>query len=55
MGEIWDMPRLKYSSGFPEVPGIDTDLTTALGFQALRDLAANRDYTIMLCRFDYLQ
>lgn len=53
--EIWDIPRLKYTSGFPEVPGIDTDLTTALGFQALRDLANNRDYTVMLSRFDYLQ
>lgn len=53
--EIWDIPRLKYTSGFPEVPGIDTDLTTPLGFQALRDLANNRDYTVMLSRFDYLQ
>lgn len=52
--EIWDIPRLKYSSGFPEVPGIDTDLTTPLGFQGLRDLANSRDYTIMLSRFDYL-
>lgn len=53
--EVWDIPRLKYTSGFPEVPGIDTDLTTPLGFQALRDLANNRDYTVMLSRFDYLQ
>lgn len=52
--EIWDVPRLKYTSGFPEVPGIDTDLTTPLGFQALRDIANGRDYTVMLCRFDYL-
>ena len=52
--EIWDIPRLKYTSGFPEVPGIDTDLTTPLGFQALRDLANGRDYTVLLSRFDYL-
>jgi hypothetical protein len=54
-GEIWDIPRLKYTSGFPEVPGIDADLTTPLGFQALRDLANGRDYTVLLSRFDYLQ
>lgn len=53
-GEIWDIPRLKYNSGFPEVPGIDTDLMTPLGFQALRDVVNGRDYTVMLSRFDYL-
>jgi hypothetical protein len=52
--EIWDIPRLKYTSGFPEVPGIDTDLMTPLGFQALRDIANGRDYTLLLSRFDYL-
>lgn len=52
--EIWDVPRLKYSSGFPEVGGIDQDMTTPLGFQGLRDLAGNRDYTLSLSRFDYL-
>lgn len=51
--EIWDLPRLKYNSGFPEVPGIDTDLTTPLGFQALRDIQNGRDYTLLLSRFDY--
>lgn len=53
-GEIWDIPRLKYTSGFPDVPGIDTDLMTPLGFQSLRDVANSRDYTILLSRFDYL-
>lgn len=53
-GEIWDIPRLKYTTGFPEVSGIDVDLMTPLGFQALRDLANARDYTVMLSRFDYL-
>jgi hypothetical protein len=52
--EIWDIPRLKYTSGFPEITGIDTDLTTALGFQALRDIANGRDYTLLLSRFDYV-
>lgn len=52
--EVWDIPRLKYTSGFPEVPGIDADLTTPLGFQALRDIAAGRDYTVLLSKFDYL-
>lgn len=52
--EIWDIPRLKYNSGFPEVSGIDVDLTTPLGFQGLRDIQNNRDYTILLSRFDYL-
>ncbi len=52
--EVWDIPRLKYNSGFPEVSGIDTDLTTPLGFQALRDIQNNRTYTMMLSRFDYI-
>jgi hypothetical protein len=52
--EIWDMPRLKYTSGFPEITGIDTDMMTPLGFQALRDIANGRDYTLLLSRFDYL-
>lgn len=52
--EIFDIPRLKYTAGFPDIPGIDTDLTTPLGFQALRDIANGRDYTLFLSRFDYL-
>jgi hypothetical protein len=51
--EVWDIPRLKYTGGFPEVPGIDTDLMTPLAFQALRDIANGRDYTLLLSRFDY--
>lgn len=53
-GELWDMPRIKYSGGVPEVTGIDTDIFANLTFQAIRDLASNRDYTLMLSRFDYL-
>lgn len=53
-GEIWDIPRLKYSAGVPEVTGIDTDIFASLSFQALRDMSSARDYTVMLSRFDYL-
>ena len=51
--DIWDIPRLKYSSGVPEITGIDTDIFANLAFQALRDTLNSRDYTIMLNRFDY--
>lgn len=51
--EIWDVPRLKYSSGVPEVTGIDTDIFSNLGFQALRDTLNGRDYTVMITRMDY--
>jgi hypothetical protein len=53
-GELWDIPRLKYSGGVPETTGIDTDLFANLTFQGLRDLVNNRDYTLLLTRFDYL-
>lgn len=53
LAEIFDMPRVKFSSGAPEVTGIDTDIYVPLQFQALRDLAAGRDYTLMRCRFEY--
>ena len=51
--EIWDVPRLKYSSGVPEVTGVDTDIFANLGFQGLRDVINGRDYTVMVSRFDY--
>lgn len=53
-GELWDIPRIKYSGGVPEVTGIDTDIFANLTFQGIRDLVNNRDYTLMLNRFDYL-
>lgn len=52
--DLWDVPRLKYSAGVPEITGVDTDIFASLTFQALRDVAGGRDYTVMLCRFDYL-
>ena len=50
---IFDMPRVKYQSGAPEVQGIDTDIMLNLGFQAVRDPTLG--YTIQLQRFEYLQ
>jgi hypothetical protein len=52
--EIWDAPRIKYSSGAPEVTGVDTDIFANLAFQGLRDVLNNRDYTVMVSRFDYV-
>ncbi len=51
--EIWDIPRLKYSSGAPEITGIDADIFSNLAFQGLRDAVGGRDYTVLLSRFDY--
>lgn len=52
--EIYDMPKVKYSSGAPDVTGIDTDIMVPLEFRALRDLEGGRDYTLMLSRFEYI-
>lgn len=52
--EIWDIPRVKYTSGVPEVTGIDTDIFANLGFQGLKDAANSRDYTVLLSRFAYV-
>ena len=52
LGAVWDIPRLKYSAGNPDVTGINTDIFINLGFQAIRDPA--RDYTISLSRFEHL-
>lgn len=53
-GELWDVPRIKYSGGVPEVTGIDTDIFANLTWQGIRDLTNNRDYTLLMTRFDYL-
>lgn len=52
--DLWDVPRLKYSSGTPETTGVDTDIFSNLAFQGLRDVLNNRDYTVMLNHFDYV-
>jgi hypothetical protein len=48
------MPRIKYSGGQPDVTGIDTDIFLDVSFQALRDLAGGRDYTLFYQKFDYI-
>ena len=52
--EIYDVPKLKFSSGAPEVSGVDTDIFVPLAFQALRDVTNGRDYTILCSRAEYL-
>lgn len=53
-GELWDMPRVKYSSGAPDVSGIDTDIFAPLEFQALGDPTGSIPYTVQVNVFDYL-
>jgi hypothetical protein len=53
-GILIDMPRIKYSGGQPDVTGIDTDIFLDVSFQALRDLAGGRDYTLFYQKFDYI-
>jgi hypothetical protein len=53
-GEVWDMPRVKYSSGAPDITGIDTDIFAPLEFQALGDPTGSVPYTVQVNVFDYL-
>lgn len=53
-GEVWDMPRVKYSSGAPDITGIDTDIFAPLEFQALGDPTGSIPYTVQVNVFDYL-
>lgn len=53
-GEVWDMPRVKYSSGAPDITGIDTDIFAPLEFQALGDPTGSIPYTVMVNKFAYL-
>lgn len=50
---IVDMPRVKYSSGAPDVTGKNTDVTANLQYQALRDTTLG--YQIQLQRFFYTE
>ncbi len=45
-----DMPRLKYSSGFPAVPGKNQEVLINLGFQSILE-SANSLYTMQIQRF----
>lgn len=50
---IVDMPRVKYSSGAPDVTGKNTDVTANLQYQALRDTTLG--YQIQMQRFFYTE
>jgi len=49
-----DLPRLKYSSGFPAVPGKNQDVLINLGFQSILETATNL-YTMQVQRFHKTQ
>jgi hypothetical protein len=51
---VFDMPRLKYSSGFPAVPGKNQDVLINLGFQGILE-SANDLYTLQIQRFHKVQ
>lgn len=53
-GMLYDLPKIEFSSGQPDVTGVDSDVFLDLGFQAVRDLAGGRDYTMLIQNFDYL-
>ena len=50
---IIDMPRVKYSSGAPDVTGKNTDVTANLSYQALRDTTLG--YQIQMQRMFYTE
>ncbi|MCM1497282.1 MAG: phage tail tube protein [Clostridium sp.] len=49
---FFDLPRVKYSSGNPEVSGKNEDVMLSLDYQAIRD--PNLGYTLSLSKFDYV-
>ena len=51
---IFDMPRLKYSGGIPDVPGGNQDVFINLTFQSLLE-NANQLYTLQIQRFHKTQ
>lgn len=48
---VFDLPRIKYTSGSPDVPGKNADVTLAAGIQAIRD--ATLDYTMLVQRLPF--
>lgn len=52
-GYLWDMPRVKYSDGSPNVPGRNQDVTLPPNFIALQD--PTLDYTMKHQRFFAVQ
>ena len=49
--QLFDVPRLKFSSGAPEVPGKNEDVTIPLEYQGILDETLG--YTLKLMRFYY--
>lgn len=49
---VLDLPRIKFTSGDPSVPGIDTDRVLAADYQALRH--ATLGYTVHYQTFEYV-
>lgn len=49
---VFDMPRVKYSSGNPEVGGKNEDVMLSLDYQAIRH--PDLGYTLSITRFDYV-
>lgn len=50
---IFDLPRIKFTSGNPEVSGVDTDMMIELGYQAIRHPALG--YMIHTQRVEYYE
>lgn len=49
---LFDLPRVKYSSGNPEVGGKNEDVMLSLEYQAIRD--GDLGYTLGITKFDYV-
>ncbi len=53
---LFDMPRVKYTSGAPAVPGKNADVLQNLGYQALRKEATTpADFTLIIQQFQGVQ
>jgi len=50
---VFSMPRIKFESGSSDITGKDVDVTTPLGYRALRDPVFNAH--ILLSSFEYYQ
>jgi len=50
--QLWDVPRLKFSEGSPEVPGKNDDVTIPLQYQGILDETLG--YTLKLMRFHHV-
>ncbi len=48
---VIDLPRIKYTTGAPDVPGKNTDVTLAAGYQAIKSAALG--YTMLVQRLAF--